>query len=411
MSILSTLGAELKALHKLSGPRDVFARHNSYGTGPYGVGFGGVGANGVGSNGIGGALISQSANLDLDRLVPDPLQNGVVAACVNAIARALPDAPLLLERRTPSGWEAVDDHPCLRVLRAPNPDHSDADVWGLTSGFKATRGQAFWLLLPDTRGEVGEIHVWNPDRVTVLGDEDHFIAGYRVQRESGTFFEADKRQIIHFRHLPDFHNPRLGWNPLRTGRAQIAGDNISAGYHTSILFNAGVVSLLISLKEGAMSGQVTPEQFQTVLTNIRRAGRERAGSVEGINLPLEVHKLAYSPDEMNVDKLIEYFETRICSVMGVSQRVAGLGSDPTYNNLSEALNDFWEQRIVPDRNAARKGQRGLKQTQYCPIPAYKESRVRRRHCARRSRTQFVFHSPHSFPSRLHHGSFESRVRG
>jgi hypothetical protein len=82
-----------------------------------------------------------------------------------------------------------------------------------------------------------------------------------------------------------------------------------------------------------------------------RAGRERAGSVEGINLPLEVHKLAYSPDEMNVDKLIEYFETRICSVMGVSQRVAGLGTDPTYNNLSEALNDFWERRIVPDRNA------------------------------------------------------------
>jgi hypothetical protein len=37
--------------------------------------------------------------------------------------------------------------------------------------------------------------------------------------------------------------------------------------------------------------------------------------------------------------------------MGVSQRVAGLGTDPTYNNLSEALNDFWERRIVPDRNA------------------------------------------------------------
>jgi HK97 family phage portal protein len=336
MSFLSILGAEVKALHKLTehklnGPRDMFARTSSFG--------------------LGSSLVSQSNSLDFERMASDPLHNSVVAACVNAIARALPDAPLVLENRTSGGWKAVEDHPCLEVLRAPNPDHSDADVWGLTSGYKATRGQAFWLLLPNWRGEVGEIHVWNPDRVTVLGDEEQFISGYRVQRESGTHFVADKRQIIHFRHLPDFTNPRLGWSPLGTGRAQIAGDNVAASYHTSILFNAGVVSLLISLKEGAMSGQVTPEQFQTVLTNLRRAGRERSGGIEGINLPLEVHKLAYSPDEMNVDKLIEYYETRICCVMGVSQRVAGLGSDPTYNNLSEALNDLWERRIVPDRNA------------------------------------------------------------
>jgi HK97 family phage portal protein len=331
MSLFSILGAEVKALHRFAGPRDLFARSQSYS--------------------IGSSLVSQSNSLDLERIVADPLHNGVVAACVNAIARALPDAPLVLENRTPQGWKSVEEHPCLDILHAPNPDHSDADVWGLTSGYKATRGQAFWLLLPNSRGEVGEIHVWNPDRVTVLGDEENFISGYRVQRESRTHFLADKQQIIHFRHLPDFANPRLGWSPLRTGRAQIAGDNVAASYHTSILFNAGVVSLLVSLKEGAMSGQVTPEQFQTVLTNLRRAGRERAGGIEGINLPLEVHKLAYSPDEMNVDKLIEYYETRICCVMGVSQRVAGLGSDPTYNNLGEALNDFWERRIVPDRNA------------------------------------------------------------
>ncbi|MBW3636060.1 MAG: phage portal protein, partial [Armatimonadetes bacterium] len=133
--------------------------------------------------------------------------------------------------------------------------------------------------------------------------------------------------------------------------AQISGDNVAATYQTSILFNAGVVSLLIALKEGAAVGQVTPDQFKQVLTNIRRATRDRAGGIEGLNVPLEVHKLAYSPSEMNVDTLIESYERRICSAMSVSPRIAGLGADPTYNNLSEAINDFWERRIVPERNA------------------------------------------------------------
>jgi len=342
MNPLALVGFEIKALAKLGGPRDIFQR---IGTNQYGVTYGGF-LDGRG-------LVHQSAAPDYERLAGDPLHNAVVAACVAAIAKALPDAPLILEQREGTEWKMVPDHECLEPLRAPNEDHSDADIWALTSGFKATKGQAFWLVIPDAGGRAREIHVWNPDRVEVLGEESKFISGYRLKREGGGVITPDypKNQIIHFRQMPDFLNPRVGWNPIGTARAQIGGDNIAATYHTGILFNAGVISLLISLKEGAALGQVTPEQFKTVLENIRKATRERAGGVEGLNVPLEVQKLAYSPAEMNVDSLIEGYERRICSMMGVSQRIAGLGADPTYNNLAEALNDFWERRIVPDRNS------------------------------------------------------------
>jgi phage portal protein BeeE len=63
-----------------------------------------------------------------------------------------------------------------------------------------------------------------------------------------------------------------------------------------------------------------------------------------------VHKIGYSPDEMALDKLINYYESRICALMGVDPMVCGLGSgtmQKTYANLGEALNDFWERQIVP----------------------------------------------------------------
>ena len=346
MSALATIGHEIKAIAravpKLTAPRDMFLPS-----------YGGIGA-GMSPYSMGLQMLDQGQAhaINYDAIVGDPLSNGVVARCVDAIARALPDAPLLLEERTKDGWQLQHDHECLQPLRAPNPDHSDADMWGLTSMWKATQGQSYWLVLPNKAGKAAEIHVWNPARVHVLYKSDEFISGYRVQKETGEYAEVDKRLVIHFRHLPNPLNSRVGWNPLSTGRMQIAGDNLSATYHTAILRNAGVISMLIGLKEGVTAGsQVTPEQFAAVINNIRRATIENAGGVNGLNVPLEIHKMAYSPAEMSIDKLIEYYETRICSVMGVSQRIAGLGADPTYANLSEAEKAFWNRTIVPSRNA------------------------------------------------------------
>ena len=346
LATLASVGHEIKAIArtvKLAAPRDMFTPT-----------YGGLGGNlspyAAGLQMLDGG--GQTALLDYDAIVGHPLTNGVVARCADARARATADAPLLLEERTSEGWRLQNDHECLGPLRAPNPDHSDADIWGLTELWKSVEAQSFWLVLPNKSGKPGEIYVWNPARVHTLGTSDEMISGYRVQKETGEYAEVDKRLVIHFRHLPNPFNPRLGWNPLGAGRMQIAGDNLSGTYHTAILRNAGVISMLISLKEGVTAGsQVTPEQFEKVLNHIRRATIENAGGVNGLNVPLDIHKMAYSPAEMNIDKLIEYYERRICSVMGVSQRVAGLGADPTYNNLESALKDFWDRTIVPSRNA------------------------------------------------------------
>ncbi len=290
------------------------------------------------------------------------IQNSVVAACVDAITRALPEAPLILQNfkkaKTGEGgeWERVESHEALDLFDA-NPDLSDSEIWGVTAAYKATRGRAYWVLFYNQAGtKPVEIWPWHPERVQVEGDKENFISKYRVQSEDGEWRDMAQSQIIHFRHLPNLQNHRDGCSPLAAGQPHLVGDNASAQYHAAILLNAGVMSLLISVKQGVAQGaeiKVTSDQFSSFLDALRRkyiGNKQAAGGIDGLNLPLEIQKMAFSPDEMAVDKLVAIFESKISALMGVNRKITGLGDDPTYANYAEAINDFWERRIVPERN-------------------------------------------------------------
>lgn len=310
----------------------------------------------------------EGANYDWDKLVADPMQNTVVAAVVDAYARALPEAPLTLEKfdgpqktgGSGGEWQRVEQHEALDLF---NPDSktalSEAEVWGVTGAHKLTRGESYWYLAMNTaRTRPVEIWPYLPERVRVEGDETNFISGYKLQDGKGEWQDVSSDQVIHFRHLPSLYDYRHGWTPLSTGRSQMVGDNAVSTYHAAILLNAGVMSLLVSIKQSTAQGAastVTPGDFDAMLDRLRRkyiGNKAAAGDIDGLNLPLDIQKMGYSPDEMAVDKLLSYYETRLCTLMGVDPMVTGLGSGTTtktYANFGEAINDFWERRIVPDR--------------------------------------------------------------
>ena len=292
------------------------------------------------------------AKKDYGALVGDPLQNYVIAAAVNAVALALPDAPPFLEHLQDGRWARVDDHPVLDFLRQPHSDLDDADVWSLTSLYRLTRGEAFWIIHLSDAGQPTEAVPYDPRRVRVIGTRDELISGYEVTTEDGRIISFPKQQVLHFRHLPDPNNPRRGWTPLSTGTRHLVGSNAASTYHTALLLNGAVSSWLISMRD-AGQGNVTPEQFQTFIDAMRRkysGTTESAGGIDGLSIPLEIQRMAYSPDEMAIDKLVDYYEQTLCSLTGVSKKLLDLGADATYLNLREAITDFWERRLVPMRN-------------------------------------------------------------
>jgi HK97 family phage portal protein len=317
-----------------------------------GIGYGWSGSHTAGDLSLRHATLQSGATLDYEVAAGDVLSNSVVAACVNAITQALPEAPILLEHRVGANeFERIESHPVLDLLHNPNPYLSEAELWGVTTAYERTRGEAFWYFEYDTnRTFPREIWFRAPEYVQVLSDEQRFIAGYNITSESGKVVSLDESDVVHFRHQLSVTNPRAGWSPIATGKRQIVGDNGAATYHSAILRNAGATSLIISLKDAAATGEVTPGQLDEYVQKFRRkVAGEGSGAILGMDLPLDVHKVGYSPEELTLDKLLDYYESRICALMGVNRRVINLGSDPTYENSRVALNDFWERTIVPMR--------------------------------------------------------------
>jgi HK97 family phage portal protein len=349
MSLFSEIGSSVKHLFEstIRNRRVKFMPTNTLGGG-YGSGNVGYMPNGLTNIGMGGGALSP---YDVDKILPDVLDNSVVAACVNAIAQALPEAPILLEQRVGKNeFRTIDSHPVLDLLHNPNPYLSEAELWGVTTAYERTRGEAFWYFEYGDTKVPKEIWFRAPEAVQVLSDTERFISGYRVTAESGAQVMLAEDDVIHFRHQLSPYNARAGWNPIVTGKRQIIGDNSAAVYHGAILRNAGAASLIIGLKDNAAADQVTPGQLQEFIAQFRRkVAGEGAGAMLGLDLPLDVHKVNFSPDEMALEKILEYYESRICALMGVNRRVINLGQDPTYENSRVALMDFWNRTIVPMR--------------------------------------------------------------
>lgn len=346
-SFLEALGSSVKALvpkTKRTIPFSILGRNN-YGIGNADFGSGGYGTP-WGNSSPGSAYDYRAAAGEL-------LENSVVATCVDTVGQALADAPPILEKLVGTEWETVEGHPIIDLLNRPNLYHNPFEIWSAVAGSEMTTGEAFWRLEWNAaRTQPTEIWCERSDSMRVIGTDDEYIAKYIFRRDDGAQFELDNSDVIHFRYALNPYNARRGTAPILAGLRQIAGDNGAATFHGALLRNCAVMSLLISLKEGA-GDNTTPDQldeFARLLSQKLRG--DNAGAIVGANLPVDVTKMGYSPDEMALDKLISYYETRICALLRVDPMVIGLGSgteNRTYANFQEAINDFWERRILPTK--------------------------------------------------------------
>lgn len=315
--------------------------------------------------------LQPGASYDYRAVAGNPLDNGVVAACVDAIAQAVADAPPILQQRDGDGWKLVPSHPVLDLLHCPNGFYSSAHLWAATVGSECAAGNGFWRLVWDETRAL-PVEIWWEPNLTPRYDAQHFITDYAL-RVDGKAYSLRRDEVVHFRHALHPRNPRLGWTPLETVLRQIAGDNSAATYHGALLRNSAVASLMVSLKQANTS--VTPDQLGQLMQGLeRKLSGEGAGRIAGSNLPVDINKLGYSPDEMALDKLVAYYEARICAALRVPPLVIGLSAGEghkTYANYAEALRDFWQRTIKPlqNRHAHELGAQllprfGLDPTQY-----------------------------------------------
>lgn len=343
-----------------------FAEYGSSGGGWSGGGF-------VASN---WPMSQPGSNRDYASSVGNILDNRVVQACVNAKAQAIMEAPPVIQEKQKGKWVTVEDHEIAHLIQNPNAHYQDDHLWAITLASEDASSNGYWRVVFNQVREPAAIWVVSPWETSVgvlygnAGlspklknyDPSRFIGGYRLWVTGKTFFdcpaaanfELDKDKdysdtIIHFRPMLNPFNTRMGRSPLMAGLRQIEGDNSGATYHTALLRNMAMASYLVTLKD--KDPNITPEQLTAVIDSLeRKLTGEGMSRIAGSNLPVDITRATFSPNELSIDTFIAYYEASICALEMVPPMILGLGAGEktkTYSNMGEAKEDFWLRTIIP----------------------------------------------------------------
>lgn len=274
------------------------------------------------------------------------MANAVAYRCVRMIAEAAASVPWLL-------YEAereLQAHPLLTLLRAPNPQEEGSLAFERWYAFLQCAGDAY-LEAVSASGEVRELYVLRPDRVSVVADASGWSIAYdykvdgrsvRLVRDNSGFMPVLHGKLFH--PLDDHY----GLSPLTPAGTALDVHNGGAAWTKALLDNAARPSGALVYK-GPDGGTLTDEQFRRLKRELEEsyAGSANAGRPLVLEGGLDWRSMSYSPSELDFANSRAVAAREIALAFGVPPMLLGIPGDNTYANYREANLVFWRQTVIP----------------------------------------------------------------
>ena len=280
-------------------------------------------------------------------------KNAVVASCLGWIVDNLVQARPVEQRVDDSGDAvAVSDHPLVALLRRPNEYYPARALWGATAIAYKLTGDAYWYKIP-AGGPNGPtvglrwLSPWStyPTRAVGSGPTNTYIDTYTYkvgQRE----FIIPKDRVVHFRDTLALEDERTGWRRSEAVLREICSTNEGSTYIAAILSRMGVVPYVFTGKDGTPLDD--SEGLKLVDWFHDASGGEDRGSSLPLRLPVEVHQLGLSPQDMALESILDRPIAFICALFRLDPLVLGIESDRgTYQNVGQARQAAWEDCLMP----------------------------------------------------------------
>ena len=146
-------------------------------------------------------------------------------------------------------------------------------------------------------------------------------------------------------------NYREGLSGTQAILPQICTINESARFMAAITRNPLVFSAMFSPKDGNI--KLTKEQHTELKRILKESGAgDNRGSIIVPNIGLSVEKLAWSPEELALDKVLKMPEAHICGALGISPVVVNLtGGDAVKgqarSNSEQKQKDSYQNGVMP----------------------------------------------------------------
>jgi HK97 family phage portal protein len=301
--------------------------------------------------------ITRRSRYDYKGAVGDGTGNSAVMAPILWFARTWPEARLTLYRVDTQGErEEQAKHPLMRLLKRPNPYYSGSLMWMATATSLLVAGNAYWLKVRNSRGQIVELW-WTPATlIRPTWNEDgsgDFITHYEYTPGTKAI-DVPVADVVHFRYGIDPQNVRLGLSPLASVLREVFTDDETNNFTGAILRNLGIPGLIISPDSGGAT--ISSEDAKATKEYVAQEfGGDNRGAPLVFRGPTRAQVLSWNPQQMALREIYRKAEERITAVLGIPAIVAGLGAGldrSTFANFSEAREAAYETTLIPVQSLA-----------------------------------------------------------
>lgn len=270
--------------------------------------------------------------------------------------RGMPQARLRARAKA-LGFEELDHHPALALLRSPSPGVTYSQFVKLFVSYYLTDGNSFVEADRPVQGKPPvALYPMRPDRTIVkAGSDQRLVSGYvYTTGASSAFLEAEN--VLHLKDV-SLTNDFYGTSKIEAAARAIDQHNSAAEYNIALQKNVLRPQGILTLEAGATTnGSLTQALNQKAVDEVvstiqRLSGEQNAGKSGVLAVPpgykLNTHGEAMTPHDMSWVEGTMMSMRQICSVFQVPSILVGDPKASTFNNYAEARKAFYEDAVVP----------------------------------------------------------------
>ena len=281
-------------------------------------------------------------------------KNVIAFRVIRMIASNISSVPIISYYYDSSERFIVKNSPILELINQPNKRMSRAEFFECIISYKLISGNAY-ILRKIENGEITELTILQPDRVSVLLNKEKEIVGYRYtfEREETDYLIDSIDGSCDILHLKNF-NPLDDWYGLsnvETALNSIDQHNQAVSWNQALLQNGARPSgaLIVKPNTDGSGGNLSEEQYQRIRNQLDDlySGAKNSGKPLLLEGGLEWKEMSISPKDMDFINMKDSAARDIALAFGVPPQLLGIPGDSTYNNLAESRLALWEQTIIP----------------------------------------------------------------
>lgn len=287
---------------------------------------------------------------DVEKAVKDGYERVLwVFRCVDAIASAQAEVPMIVRRGDIYDGEIADSYPDVnRLLNRRSNSYEDSWMfrYRLSSIALLSRKGVFVEMIKSNSGGIAELHLLPPGQCEPIPDPRRFVKGYRVYRADGRIDELSPDQVIWIRLKPHPTDPYEQMTPLVAAGLSAETDYFARLFNRNFLANDGRPGMLISVK-GQMGNGDAEELKRRFSGGPQRAGQVSVIEGDGV----DVADLSGNPRDVQWMEAIRGSKEEILLAFGTPESVLGNASGRTFDNADAEFEIFWKQTMKQHCNS------------------------------------------------------------